>query len=268
MRTIKEQRASIQLHDGLQEVKVEGESLHLDIRMDKRQDGQLLVTYYGSRLELHVTLHLSQACNVSILFLNELQEACTMHLEVIGERDAQAHIGIGDLSASKASYDLSCALTYPGMHVHMTSVAIAKEKNWKLKMLHEAANTSGLMENFAVVEDGGSYQMEAIGQIKKGAYASASHQASRVLTMSQNQQSSVTPVLLIDENDVKASHAMTIGQPDENQLYYLQSRGLSRRSALGLLTLGYLMPICEVINDEAIRTRIQTLIEERVIIDV
>ena len=72
------------------------------------------------------------------------------------------------------------------------------------------------------------------------------------------------PVLLIDENEVKASHATTLGQPDENQLYYLQTRGLSRSQALGLLTLGYLLPISELFDNEEIKEKLKNEIEKKV----
>ena len=72
------------------------------------------------------------------------------------------------------------------------------------------------------------------------------------------------PLLLIDENDVKASHATTLGQPDENQLYYLQTRGLSRKQALGLLTVGYIMPITELFEDETINQKLKNEIEMKV----
>lgn len=106
--------------------------------------------------------------------------------------------------------------------------------------------------------------MEACGKIVKGAHDSASHQASRVLTLSNQQSSEVIPLLLIDENDVKASHATTLGQPDENQLYYLQSRGLTREQALGLLTIGYMMPITTVLDDEKLAAELKNEIETKV----
>ena len=120
------------------------------------------------------------------------------------------------------------------------------------------------MENYAVVEEGGQYRMEATGKIIKGAREKNSHQKTRVLTMSERHSSEVVPVLLIDENDVKASHATTLGQPDENQLYYLQTRGLSRRQALGLLTVGYIMPITELFDQEEVRTALKDEIEMKV----
>ena len=106
--------------------------------------------------------------------------------------------------------------------------------------------------------------MEATGKIIKGARESNSHQQTRVLTMSERHSSEVVPVLLIDENDVKASHATTLGQPDENQLYYLQTRGLSKEQALGLLSVGYFMPVADLLAHSEMHAQIQYRVEEKV----
>jgi Fe-S cluster assembly protein SufD len=50
-------------------------------------------------------------------------------------------------------------------------------------------------------------------------------------------------VLNIDENEVKASHAATVGKLNESHLFYLMSRGLTKEEARRLVTLGYLKPI-------------------------
>ena len=68
---------------------------------------------------------------------------------------------------------------------------------------------------------------------KKGCAQAQSHQTTRVLTLGKDHTAKVIPLLLIDENEVKASHALSIGQPDEEQLYYLCSRGLSKLTGDG-----------------------------------
>lgn len=106
--------------------------------------------------------------------------------------------------------------------------------------------------------------MVANGNILKGAFDSASHQETRVLTLGKDHETKVIPLLLIDENDVKASHALTIGEPDENQLYYLQSRGLSKETALGLLSVGYFMPVIRQIENEDLREQLREEMERKV----
>ena len=70
--------------------------------------------------------------------------------------------------------------------------------------------------------------------------------------------------LLIDENDVQASHATTMGQIDENQLYYLQTRGLTKTQALGLITIGYLLPIASSLDDETLQEELSAKVEKKV----
>ena len=102
------------------------------------------------------------------------------------------------------------------------------------------------------------------GKIIAGAYGSNSHQTSRALVLDKKQKCDITPVLLIDENDVQASHATTMGQIDDNQLYYLQTRGLTKTQALGLITVGYLMPIASSLSNEEITNELTNKIEKKV----
>ena len=56
-----------------------------------------------------------------------------------------------------------------------------------------------------------------------------------------------------------ASHAASVGRPKQELIYYLQSRGLSKKDAMRLLLKGYLLPITEGIQDLKIK---EALIEE------
>ncbi|MPN41600.1 hypothetical protein SDC9_189154 [bioreactor metagenome] len=71
-------------------------------------------------------------------------------------------------------------------------------------------------------------------------------------------------MLLIDENDVEASHATSVGQIDENQMVYLQSRGLNEKQVMGLITIGYLMPITGFIQNEELKEVLTNVIESKV----
>ena len=59
--------------------------------------------------------------------------------------------------------------------------------------------------------------------------------------------------MYIDDYDVQASHAAAVGKMDEEHLYYLQSRGLTKKQAMQLITYGYLMPVVEVIDNDMIK---------------
>ena len=100
--------------------------------------------------------------------------------------------------------------------------------------------------------------------IVKGANGSSTHQTSRLLTYDKTSVGKILPVLYIYDNDVAASHAASLGQPDSDQLYYLQSRGLSYGEALKLIIIGYLLPITTVISDEQLGNTLKEEIEMKV----
>lgn len=268
MKTVFEQQAEINIEvvDGYQEIELKdciSSTLHLLV--DKHRRAQVFITYTGVTASLDFQITLKQGSSLALLNWSEIEEQLVVKQNIQAEKDSVAHFGYSDLSGKESQYHIHVDLMDSGSEVTLTSTTIAQTKEYHVDIQHHAPHTSGDMHHYAIVDEGGKYTMEASGIIKKGAHDSISHQATHVLTMSDKQTSEVTPILLIDENDVKASHATTLGQPDEHQLYYLQSRGLTRQQALGLLTIGYVLPICEVIDNEELKTRLQNKIEEKVI---
>ena len=106
--------------------------------------------------------------------------------------------------------------------------------------------------------------MDATGRIDRGAYKSESHQTSRALAFSEKQISTIIPNLMIDENDVMASHATSLGRVDENQMVYMQSRGLTVNQVMQLISTGYLLPIADFIDNEDLRNTLRNDIESMV----
>lgn len=265
--------ADILLHiqaDGNYETDIQADGFtKLNIVVDKHINASLFITYHGVKAELLVQTTLEASSHIELLHWNKMQDELSFHDTLMANKDSVAHIGYGDIEQGSTTYDMYFNLLESGSDIKVTSVSISsQQKHYQMLFDHQVPHTKAIMENFAIVRSQGNYRMEATGQIQAGAQGSESHQATRILTMAQDQKSEVIPLLLIDENEVKASHATTLGQPDENQLYYLQSRGLSRQEALGLLTIGYIMPIVEVIQNEAVKQQLVAEIEEKVMANV
>ena len=68
-------------------------------------------------------------------------------------------------------------------------------------------------------------------RIEKGAARSDAYQANRNLVLSDKAKATSIPMLEIDNNDVRCTHGATVGPVDPNHLFYLQSRGISERTA-------------------------------------
>ncbi|WP_171015065.1 SufD family Fe-S cluster assembly protein [Culicoidibacter larvae] len=134
----------------------------------------------------------------------------------------------------------------------------------KVRVNHFAPNTTSFITNHGVITGHATGLFEGIGFIEKGAHQSDAQQESRIMVMDKTARGDVHPVLLIDEYDVIAGHAGSVGRVSDETLYYLQSRGLSKLDAFHLVTAGFLMPVIEAVKDEQTRERIKAIIESKV----
>ncbi len=81
--------------------------------------------------------------------------------------------------------------------------------------------------------------------VRKGAQKTDSFQENRNLLLSEKGIAFTKPQLEIFADDVKCSHGATVGQFDDNELFYLQSRGLSKERSRQLLVYGFALDIIE-----------------------
>jgi Fe-S cluster assembly protein SufD len=88
-------------------------------------------------------------------------------------------------------------------------------------------------------------------------------QSNKTLLLSEDAQITTKPQLEIFADDVKCTHGATVGQLDQDALFYLRSRGLSRDQARQLLTHAFAADLLAHIKVEAIRTQLDALLLER-----
>ncbi len=93
-------------------------------------------------------------------------------------------------------------------------------------------------------------------------------QSNKTLLLSEDAQITTKPQLEIFANDVKCTHGATVGQLDQDALFYLRSRGLSRDQARQLLTHAFAADLLGHIKVEAIRAQLDALLLERLPVGV
>ncbi len=149
--------------------------------------------------------------------------------------------------------------------VRSLTVSITAEKNvFQQTCNHLAGQTKGDIDNFGIVLANGNCEMIVKNSINKGFHDCKTHQTSRLLTYDKTSVGNILPILYIDDDQVEASHACSLGQPDEEQIYYLQTRGLTYQQALRLISIGYLMPITKIVDDAELNDLIKNEIETKV----
>lgn len=132
------------------------------------------------------------------------------------------------------------------------------------KIINKSPHTSGLISQRGIVADTSKTVYDTTGQIKLEATDSDSDQTSRLLTLSPESKGKIDPILLIDNHDVVAGHAASVGKVNPSQLYYLKTRGIDAKTARFLLTRGFLTPLIEKFPDKSIQKHLLHNLEERI----
>ncbi|HCQ31067.1 TPA: hypothetical protein DIU27_01625 [Candidatus Collierbacteria bacterium] len=111
---------------------------------------------------------------------------------------------------------------------------------------HRVPNTFGRIVIIGVAANGARVTVDGMVKIAKGATNTDSFLEMRILLLDKKSSAVAEPKLEIENNDVKASHAATVGKIDEDQLFYLTSRGIDEPSAKILIVEGFLKEVEEV----------------------
>ena len=110
-------------------------------------------------------------------------------------------------------------------------------------------------------EDQAKIVFDGVTRIYKGAKKCNVRQEGRIIDFDENVDSSVSPSLCIDENDIQASHGAILGQIPTSTLFYLTSRGLTIEEAQKLLSNGYFIPLRKEIDSEVVGEIVDSLLE-------
>lgn len=112
-------------------------------------------------------------------------------------------------------------------------------QKYDLVVYHNSRCTKSNIINKGVNIEDGSLVFNITGVVYNGIVDCVLNQNNRIITMNDN-KCNINPNLLIEENDVEANHAALIGKFNENEIFYLMSRGIKREDAVRLLTKGFL----------------------------
>lgn len=105
---------------------------------------------------------------------------------------------------------------------------------------HAAPHTSADTNLRAVVDDQAVATINGTIIVQKHAQQTNSFLTEKILLLSPQSHAHAIPNLEIEADDVKCSHAASISTIDEDQLFYLQSRGITRQQAISMLSEGFL----------------------------
>jgi Fe-S cluster assembly protein SufB len=140
----------------------------------------------------------------------------------------------------------SIYLLGPEAHGEILSIAFAgdgQHQDAGGKIIHAAPRTSSSIFSKSISKDGGRATYRGLLEIADGATESRSKVVCDALLLDEDSRSDTYPTIRIDENDADVGHEATVSKIGDEQLFYLQSRGLDEEEASKMIVNGFIEPV-------------------------
>ncbi len=229
---------------------------------DKEAEGQTAMLssttelYAGDGTEINYGSIQSLAENVAIL----------ANRRSIGQKDSHVTWTLGHFGGSVTRSRLESVLEGPGSTSEDVEVLFGSSKqrfDAVSDLTHLGQSTTGTILVRGVLRDKSRSIFKGIIRIGKGAKNSNAYLAQHAMLMSREARSDAIPGLEIETNEVKATHSASVSQIDEEQMFYLESRGIPEDETKKMITLGFFEPAISRILVEEVGERIKYLFDSK-----
>ncbi|QCC48280.1 Fe-S cluster assembly protein SufD [Halobellus limi] len=131
------------------------------------------------------------------------------------------------------------------------------------RVWHEAENTTADLVTRGVLDDQARSVYEGVQDVGRDAWNTSSYQRENTLMLSDESEADASPKLIIHNHDTEASHSATVGQVDQEDLFYMVSRSIPDQQARNMLVEGFFVPVLEEIEVDEFREDLEELIAAR-----
>jgi Fe-S cluster assembly protein SufD len=182
------------------------------------------------------------------------------------DNDSRIEWIVGDLHNGNTLTDTKTILKGNGSFSDSKIISVgtgSQRMSLTTQAVHFGRSSESDMITRAVMKEEATAIINGITKIEHGATKANGQQTEKVLMLSPKARGDANPILLIDEDDVKAGHAASVGQVNPEQVYYLMSRGISRKEAERLIIHGFLDPVVSEIPLEGLREQLHRILERK-----
>jgi Fe-S cluster assembly protein SufB len=152
----------------------------------------------------------------------------------------------GNLGSKITQKYPSVYLMEPGAHGEILSIAFAgkgQHQDAGGKVIHCAPRTTSKIISKSISKDGGRAGYRGLIKVQKGAVDSKSNVNCDALILDEASRSDTYPYMEIEEDRVTIGHEATVSKIGDEQLFYLQSRGIGKEEAAAMIVSGFIEPI-------------------------
>jgi Fe-S cluster assembly protein SufB len=164
----------------------------------------------------------------------------------VAYRDATMEWVDGNLGSKLTMKYPAVILKEPGAHGEVLSIAFAgkgQHQDAGAKMTHAAPNTTSKIVSKSISKDGGRAGYRGLVKVVKGAEGCKSTVNCDALILDEASRSDTYPTMEIEEDRVDIGHEATVSKIGDEQLFYLQSRGINKDEAAAMIVSGFIEPI-------------------------
>jgi len=211
-----------------------------------------------------------------------LDEGATVeHYKVQNETETAFHVALLDvrqgrgskfsthsvaLGASIARHEVKVALEASGAEVVLNGLYMPRGEQHldnPTTIEHAAPHCTSRELYKGVVDGRGRGVFDGRIVVRPGAMKTDASQTNKNLLLSESAQADTRPRLEIFADDVKCAHGATVGQLDQDAVFYLRSRGIPEDAARGLLTYAFANEMLGLIRVEPLRSHVERLVAWR-----
>jgi Fe-S cluster assembly protein SufD len=184
------------------------------------------------------------AARVRYLGVNELADTAWQigHQQAIGDKDSTTTLATVALGGHYARVRTEARLVGAGGSTRQVALYFAggqQMHDFRTIQDHDAPHTTSDLLFKGAVQDESRSVYTGLIKVRKHARGTVAFQTNRNLTLSDGAWAESVPNLEIETNDVRCSHASTVGPIDADQRFYLESRGIPTSIAERLIVLGF-----------------------------
>lgn len=187
--------------------------------------------------------------------INLINKGINNSISITGkiEKESLNQCVFADFSSFNVKFKSNIELIGEGSSSNFLISATSRDKNIKdydINFNHLSLKTESKIKFFGVSMNNSLMKVKGISCINNKCVKSNAVQDVKVILFDKESRGSASPILKIECDDIKASHACSIGSINDEHLYYLLSRGLDIVTVRKLIVLGYVSPIKQYFNEE------------------
>jgi len=243
---------------------------HTVITGTKNSNGRVILLNTGqAQLVENVEIVVEDGAHLTVVSVQEWADDAihlATHFATVG-RDATFRHVVVSLGGKVVRVNPSVALSGEGADGELYGLYFAdagQHLEQRVYMHHEGANTKGRVNYKGALQGVGAHTVW-VGDVLIGPNAAGtdSYEQNRNLVLSEGTRADSIPNLEIETGDILgAGHASATGRFDDEQLFYLQARGITEHEARRLVVLGFLTEIIQKIGKPELEQRLQISIDD------